>query len=154
MTESLDAHVKGSGAFLHDLSIEKQQEIDKNKTISLENRKLKGELRKKFISKELLKWQLPGICLTPILLIVIVFYVLIFCFHNWQYNYSQKLMLWIDSLPKESMEHELIKEWVVNILSLGSIGILGNVIWGRLISISKRLKKIESIENNIPSKYL
>jgi hypothetical protein len=33
-------------------------------------------------------------------------------------------MVWIDLLPRDSKEHEILKNGIINILSLGSIGFI------------------------------
>lgn len=153
LSESLAAHVQDTKATFHDIEVEKQQNQEKNKAIQLENRSLKKELRVKYVERKFFWWRFLTFCLIPVLLLIITFYLLIFFIPNWQYNYSHQLMIWIDSLPKDSMEREILKDWIVNILSLRSIGIIGNIIRIRLFDSTKKTQKITSIKATMPSKY-
>lgn len=154
LSESLDAHIKGSGAVLYEMQIEKQQEIDRNKSIQLENRQLKQELRRKYVKDRFFWWQLVGYLAVVALILAFVFYLLIFICKDWKYNYAHKIINWIDTLPKDGMEHDIAKCIFDYVLPLSSISTLSIFINNRLINRTKRQKKLVSIEQTVPNQYL
>lgn len=73
----------------------------------IEVTELKVELKNKFVKENILVWRRSVFFLIPLGLIIIVFTILQFCFKDYPYNYSYKLIETIDSLGSDSQKGTL-----------------------------------------------
>lgn len=93
------------------------------------------------------KWECVGyLSLLGIILIVLFYYLQIF-HTNWEYNYVEKFINFIDEIPSETK-----KEWLRSIANIGLSGVLVRLVFlfkNRILSDSKRQEKRNSIRKKI-----
>jgi hypothetical protein len=69
--------------------------------------KLRKELKVKTVNEEIKKWQKPALWLIPLGVIIIVFTIFQFCYKDWTYNYSYKIITSIDTLESDTQKNTL-----------------------------------------------
>ena len=114
-------------------------------------KELKDELIQKYISRQIMNWRLEAIpFIIGIVLIIFFFFFEIF-YSEWEYNYVNKFIIWIDNNGSDTKKETL--RWFINggLVTILQWGI--RVCGARLFSKSKYKLKKEEIKQNIPEKY-
>ena len=147
----LDEHKISSSTKLSDLqqeNLEKQKDIDDKVK---ENKELKNKLRQDFIDKQLKKWKRPAYWAIPIIILILVFFYFQLFHTDWEYNYIQQLVDYIDNNPSETKQ-----DWMRILINGGLLSVLGWLIVffsKRICSNDKKQEKLKSIKEIIPEEY-
>jgi len=152
LSESLDSHIKGTNAAFYELEVEQQEKISSVKELELENRKLKRELRDRYVKGKFRLWQTQGYVCIPLITFLICLYILLFIFQGWNYNYPHIVAKWIDTLPKDSIQKDFAH--YIYLAPLAGIAPLSLVAFNRLLNKEKRFNQAKNIENSTPQHYL
>lgn len=146
----LDTHIVSTSEQIQSLerrAIEQTEELIKKEQ---ENKKLKQTLRDDYIKSTLRKWTIPAYLCLPLVLLIVAFFLLQIFFTDWEHNYVEKLIQYIDGNPSETK-----KNWMmtINVALLGSIITLIIFCWNRLCSKVRKHEKKSSIIQNLPDEY-
>lgn len=115
-----------------------------------ENKKLKAKLRQEYIDGKLNDWRFVAYLCLPLILSIGVFFLFQLFYTDWEYNYVEKLIQFIDNNPSESKRNWMM---AVNVALLGAIWVLIRLCWNRLCSKEKKEEQINSIIQNLPDEY-
>jgi len=115
-----------------------------------ENKILKQKLRDDYIKGTLRKWAIPAYLCLPLILLIMAFFLLQIYFTDWDHNYVEKLIQYVDGNPSETKRNWMM---TINVALLGSIITLIIFCWNRLFSKIKKDEKKSSIIQNLPDDY-
>jgi hypothetical protein len=136
---------------ISDLKLKSKNHIGIFTNIEIENNELKLKLQEIYITNKISKWRKEGIwALILIFLILIFIYLLIFA-TDWQYNYVQQLINFIDKNPSDSIKAAL--RFILTALLLGSSIPSLIFCYKRYISKDEKYEKIKKIKEQMPAKY-
>ena len=128
------------------------EKSSKNQKLFDENKKLKEHLQKQYIANEIKKWQRTVYWFTPLIFLILVFYLLQLCFIDKEWNIVQKIIYYIDNNPSTTTKNWL--QWLVNGGLLTGLGFLIKNVYNRLYPKSKkREEKMEKIIKDLPQEY-
>lgn len=114
------------------------------------NKILKDKLIAKEFDEEYLNWQKPAYWLLLLGVLIIIFFVFQFVFKGWTYNYSYKLIQWI-----ETLENSVQKGMLTTLIYSPLIGVWLIVVyaWKHLIGSEKMISTKEKIREKLEKKY-
>lgn len=123
---STNKEIDFEGAKKEKLIIERDEQIEElqEKISDYEQNELQ-----RFITKRVAKWQILGYASILVVLIFLAFFVFMFWFQDWKYNYVTKLISWIESLSEIRKENFKI---LFGFLFAGVQGISWHLIYKRL----------------------
>lgn len=127
--------------------IEGLEQMTSEQTLQLtqkeqEIKSLRKKLQDKHIAEKISDWKKPAYWQMPLIGLILLFYFFQFCCSDWQYNYVQRLINFIDNNPSET-KRDLMKE--INVTLALAIGSLIYFCWGRLLSRSKKEEKVRQL---------
>ena len=116
-----------------------------------ENIVLKNSLIKNYIDKKIGYWKRPAYFCIPLIFLILVFFYLQIFNCNWEYNYAQQLINYIDTNPSETK-----RDWMRIIINGGLISSLVTLVifsFNRLICNDKLEEKTDRIKQKIPCEF-
>lgn len=146
----LDSHKQTTSYKIGELEQKTSEQTKELTKKEQENKALKETLQAKHIEEKIADWKRPAYWLLPLIGLIILFYFFQLCCSDWQYNYVQQLVNFIDNNPSET-KRDLMKG-INGALAL-AIASLIYFCWCRLISKSKKEEKIHSIIDKMPNEY-
>lgn len=123
-------------------SIEKGTQLS---TVESENKRLKKELKRKYVAEQFKNWKKPAYWLIPIAGIIIIFTLLQFILKDTNYNYVYKLICIIDNLESETQKTTLRALLYAPLIGLW---LIVRFCWSRLFSSEKRKEKKAEFESS------
>lgn len=115
-----------------------------------ENEILKNKLKCKEFKEEYRKWQYPAYWLLLLGFLILTFVVFFFVSRDWQYNYSYKLIQWIETNENSVLKTTLTTLVYSPIIALGLICVYG---WEHLIRSEKMTDAKKKINDRLDEKY-
>ena len=147
LSQKFDKHKKNSEKQIQNI---KTKSSNENQKLADENKLLREKLGENYISVEIKKWQKTAYWFIPLILIGIISFILLF-FPNYEWNFMQKLVDFIDNNPSETKRTLFIGAMSAVLLTgLVSMCIL---CFNRLFSKDKIKEKREQIVQNLPQEY-
>jgi len=150
LKSELDTHKKATSEKIGGLEQKTSEQTQKLTQKEQENKTLKETLQAKHIAEKITDWKRPAYWLLPLIGLILLFYFLqLFC-SDWEYNYVEQLVNYIDNNPSETK-----REWMRGINTGLAIGVFTLIYfcWCRLLSKSKKEDKTHSIIEKMPNEY-
>ena len=127
---------------------EKMKQAVQEKSIKLQSiesdyKKIKQELKNRYIADELRKWRRPTYWAIMLIILISIFTLLQFTLKNSELNYVYKLIRYIDSLESDTLKGILRNLLYAPILALWTLACF---CFHRLFSQEKKQKKIGELE--------
>jgi hypothetical protein len=150
LSSEFDSHIKTTSKELQQMKGSTIELGTKLSDTEKENKALKNKLIDKEFKEELWKWQMPSYLLILLGLVIIGFILLQFCGKTWIYNYSYKIVLWIDTINNTASKN--ILTWLMYTPVLGLWNIT-KYVWNKLGPSEKKKEKIKTIKTELKEKY-
>ena len=150
LKSELDTHKQTTTDKIDGLELKTNEQSQKLTQKEQENKNLKETLQAKHIKEKIADWKRPAYWLLPLIGLILVFYFLQLCCSDWEYNYVQKLVTFIDTNPSET-KRDLMKG-INGALALAIASLL-YFCWCRLISKRKEEEEKKSINEEMPNEY-
>lgn len=148
LEDQFQKHKKITTGKIDSLEIKTNEQTQKLSAKEQEVIRLKSALKTKTVTEELSKWQNPAYFFLFIALLIIAFTLLQFCYKDWEYNFSYKIIIAIDSLESETQKNTLRTLMYSPLVGLWLIGVF---CWNRLGSSEKKKNKINELNNTFDS---
>ena len=150
LEDSFESHKAVTSVKIEDLESKTGAQTQRLSQKEQENKSLKETLRAKHINEKITDWKRPAYWLLPLIGLILVFYFFQLCYPNWEYNYVQQLINYIDNNPSETK-----RDWMRAVNTGIAIGFFSLIYfcWCRLISKSKMEEKTHSIIEKMPNEY-
>jgi len=148
---SLETHKEGAKAAIYEEQEKKALEISKAKSLELQNRKLINTLVKKYVDKYLFIWRIPAFLSLILSVVIVLFYLGLFCYKTISWNFAVQIATWINSLPSDSIENDIAK--AIYVFPGGTLIYLVVLSYNRLLNMKKIHEKRLVLEELANSKY-
>jgi len=135
---------------VNDLETQTNEQSKKLSAREQEVERLKSELKIKSVSESLNKWQRVAYWILPVAFLIIIFTVFQFCFKEWEFNFSYKIINAIDNLNSDTQKNTLRTLMYAPLIGLW---LIGNFVWHRLGPSEKREQKIFELNKNFDEKH-
>lgn len=150
LKSELDVHKETTSKKIGGLEQKANEQTQKLAQKEQENKALKDALQTKHIEEKIADWKRPAYWLLVLIVFILSFYFFQLFYSDWEYNYAQQLVNYIDNNPSETK-----REWMKAINSGLAIGVFTLIYfcWCKLFSKNKREEEIQSIIKKMPKEF-
>jgi len=150
LQSEFETHKESTSKLIQDFDQKATKQAEELIEKEEENKRLKAKLSQEFIDSKLSDWRTSAYLCLPLIIAIGAFFFFQLFYIDWEYNYVEKLIQYIDNNPSESKRNWMM---TVNVALLAAIAGLIRFCWYRLFSSEKKEEQINKIIQNLPDEY-